>query len=186
MYCIVYGRINNQIKIRGNRIELDEINNVALSENDISNAYSLFWNNVITLFICADKQVDTDSFGKNLKEKLPSYMLPTNIIQIERFPLKLNGKIDVEYLKGRIKDGIMKNKVDVYAIFRTIIDENNKKFDEDKLETLGIDSLDTLKLIHLLSESVVTKKSEFSDELLRKITRMNISDIREFTKGWNK
>ena len=113
-------------------------------------------------------------------------MLPANIIQIESLPLKPNGKIDSEYLKDKIKDEMLKSKVDAYAIFRIIIDENNKEFDNEKIETLGIDSLDTLKLIQILSESVETNKSEFSDELLRKITNMNISDIREFTKGWKK
>lgn len=165
---------------------MDEINSVALSEDNISNAYSLFENNAITLFICSNQKIDIGLIKSKLKEKLPDYMIPTNIIQIDRLPLKTNGKIDTESLKTKLKDTALVEKVDVYAIFRIIIDDNNHKYDDEKLEMLGADSLDILKLIQMLSERIKRKKAEFSDELLKNIIRMNVSDIREFTKRWDK
>ena len=100
---MLIGRIDYQVKIQGYRIELGEIeyhsreilegiNSVAVvSENTIGNSE-------ITLFI-EDELNKSEKVTKYLKEKLPSYMLPTNIISIKPFPINSSGKVDRTKLK---------------------------------------------------------------------------------------
>ncbi|MEN5196993.1 amino acid adenylation domain-containing protein [Sphingobacterium faecium] len=91
-------RMDNQIKVRGYRIELGEIEAVL-------NAYSYIKESVVIAIevkgsrcICAFIVSD---FNLNLKEikdfiatKLPTYMIPEFLLQIDSVPLLSNGKID--------------------------------------------------------------------------------------------
>lgn len=96
--CI--GRKDNQVKIRGFRIELGEIEalinmeqsvkeSIVVAEELIPGEYSL-----AAYIIPASEKVDTEVIRKNLREKLPNYMVPTYYVQIKSFPMTPNGKID--------------------------------------------------------------------------------------------
>ena len=134
VFYIVYGRKNNQIKIRGNRVELDEINSIVLSEKDITNAYSIFYDNSIYLFICANQKVKIDCIKKLLKDKLPSYMLPNNIIQLHEMPLKSNGKIDINVLENIANQTKEKTNIDA------VLDKELDSVIQDELYVLLSDS----------------------------------------------
>ncbi|MDD2798814.1 MAG: amino acid adenylation domain-containing protein [Bacteroidales bacterium] len=108
------GRRDHQLKIRGFRVEIGEIENaikrhsainqclVITKQSDISIeliAYIVGTNHIqdkIDTEICAT--IDTNSLKTNLKLWLPEYMIPTHIIELNRFPLNQNGKIDREKL----------------------------------------------------------------------------------------
>lgn len=97
------GRIDGQVKIRGFRIELNEIQNRLLSYEKINEALvSVYSNNESDKFICAfvtGNDVDCDVVREYLGKFLPAYMIPAHIINLEAFPLTINGKIDKEALK---------------------------------------------------------------------------------------
>ena len=52
-------------------------------------------------FIIADKEIDISALKENLEAKLPRYMLPNKIIQLDEMPLTPNGKIDRNLLKEK-------------------------------------------------------------------------------------
>lgn len=103
---IIYlGRKDFQIKHQGHRIELGEIEAVASSMDDVETSCVVYdeINKKIVLFICSKKVINEKDIYKALKNRLPKYMLPASIFQIDAMPLNLNGKIDRIQLKEKIK-----------------------------------------------------------------------------------
>lgn len=92
------GRIDEQVKIRGFRIELGEISEVIRSmdgiretaviidtENDEKN---------ICAYIVSDTKVDLSQIRTYVRKKLPEYMVPQYMMQIDEIPMNRNGKLD--------------------------------------------------------------------------------------------
>jgi amino acid adenylation domain-containing protein len=96
---LVYlGRMDNQIKVLGHRVELGEVEAVVRSLSGVDAVVALGWPNGssadrIELFLEADR-FDTQPLMDQLKTKLPSYMVPQRIRLLRRFPLNPNGKYD--------------------------------------------------------------------------------------------
>lgn len=98
-------RIDNQIKIKGHRIELDEIN-FNLQKIGFRKVECIVFKNNIFAFMTTTKQVNQDLVSKKLSKVLPSYMIPKNYLVINQFPLNKNKKVDnlklIEILKKSI------------------------------------------------------------------------------------
>lgn len=92
------GRNDSQIKISGHRIELEEINHVINSypkiEKSFSTTYNLGNTTGIVSYFTADKDIPIKDLTAFLQSKLANYMVPNFIMQINKFPLTPNGKID--------------------------------------------------------------------------------------------
>ncbi|MEO4052784.1 amino acid adenylation domain-containing protein [Solibacillus sp. CAU 1738] len=96
------GRIDHQVKIRGFRIELGEIENALLEFDDITEAVVLIKeiedNKYIYAYYVAKSDYSKDFLREKLKDLLPSYMMPTKLIKVEKIPLTINGKVDRQKL----------------------------------------------------------------------------------------
>ncbi|MCU0286176.1 MAG: amino acid adenylation domain-containing protein, partial [Acidobacteria bacterium] len=96
------GRIDDQIKIRGYRVELQEIENVLKSHHAIKNTVVLTRENAVgENEICAyyvSKTGHEPGLREYLEKRLPSYMLPSHFIELEKIPLTPNGKVDKKAL----------------------------------------------------------------------------------------
>ena len=96
------GRKDYQIKHQGHRIELGEIETAAGAVAGVKKSCALY-NDVqkkIVLFCEGDKILVTEKeIYKELKQKVPHYMLPAKINLVEELPLNVNGKIDRVKLK---------------------------------------------------------------------------------------
>lgn len=90
------GRKDYQIKLRGNRIEMGDIENAAIGIDGIQSACAMFdnRNEEIVLFIVSDTEYILRKFNLLLGKTLPKYMLPSKLVQLESFPLTPNKKID--------------------------------------------------------------------------------------------
>jgi amino acid adenylation domain-containing protein len=102
-------RTDFQVKIRGYRVELDEVS-LAISEiTGASVVCSLPYpvqNGVaesIYSFVDREHRADKTELLRQLSERLPEYMVPKEILFIERVPLNPNGKIDRKQLLELIK-----------------------------------------------------------------------------------
>lgn len=100
------GRIDNQVKVRGFRIELEEIEKVLLELPDIKEAvvlYDSFHSNKKQLvsFIRLSGELNKEKVIKYLKSKLPDYMIPFILVKVNAFKLNINGKIDVAHLRNK-------------------------------------------------------------------------------------
>ena len=103
VYC---GRVDNQVKIDGYRVELGEIEHYAKVFSGKDNVVALTATHaggktVIHLFI-EQFQGDVQMILQQLKQKLPSYMIPEKVTIIDAMPYNLSGKIDRNKLKTLI------------------------------------------------------------------------------------
>lgn len=95
LYCT--GRSDNQIKYKGYRIELEEIENVISMIPKVENvAVVPIYDNgsVKTIKAFISGNVDKDEVINILKDKLPNYMIPKTITILDKLPVNANGKID--------------------------------------------------------------------------------------------
>jgi amino acid adenylation domain-containing protein len=101
---IYLGRLDNQVKVLGHRVELGEVEAVVRSLSGVDAVVAVAWPNNsnadgIELFLEAE-EFDTEPLMKHLKTKLPYYMVPRRIRTLPRFPLNPNGKYDRRRLEA--------------------------------------------------------------------------------------
>ena len=100
------GRKDSQIKLRGNRIEMGDIENAARTLPGLTNACAVFdaANERIVLFAETAQPLTLRKFNLALGELLPKYMLPGKLVCVERLPLNANRKIDRAALKASLAE----------------------------------------------------------------------------------
>jgi D-alanine--poly(phosphoribitol) ligase subunit 1 len=92
------GRVDNQIKHMGYRIELEEIENGMNRVLGIQESAAIYkrvndsYGKIYAYVVC--KNLSQEEIKKNLKEYLPTYMIPNKIIMLNVLPKNQNGKID--------------------------------------------------------------------------------------------
>lgn len=117
---LIVGRVDDQIKLRGQRIELGEISNVATMSGEASNCVTMLVNrdeDASQQLACfyVPKSVDSGKFqilpdgeelnkSKNsichvLRTRLPRYMVPSHLVPISTIPMTSSGKVDRSKLK---------------------------------------------------------------------------------------
>nr|WP_303047190.1 non-ribosomal peptide synthetase [Bacillus pseudomycoides] len=97
------GRIDQQVKIRGHRIELGEVENRLLSHSAVADVTVVVnRDEKAQFYLCAYLITKSDwtvsAIRYHLKETLPDYMIPSYFVEVESFPLTSNGKIDKKAL----------------------------------------------------------------------------------------
>lgn len=102
LYC--KGRIDNQIKYKGYRIELSDIeNNLSKIKGVRDCAVIAKYNDdglvkLIKAFVVLDDDYSIDMVKSDLKDLIPRYMMPNQIKQIDILPINCNRKIDRKLL----------------------------------------------------------------------------------------
>ncbi|HEY3579058.1 MAG TPA: amino acid adenylation domain-containing protein, partial [Pyrinomonadaceae bacterium] len=95
------GRLDQQVKVRGFRIELEEIE-VALTSHDVVQSAVVValermkGKKELAAYIIADKERKPaiSELRAHLKQRLPEYMVPSYFVVLEEWPLTPNGKLD--------------------------------------------------------------------------------------------
>lgn len=95
LYCS--GRLDRQVKIRGERIELDEIDG-RLREFGFNAAYTIFKDGELYSFVETSEEVDQERVRSHLRTALPFHAVPKSISSLPELPRNPNGKIDREAL----------------------------------------------------------------------------------------
>lgn len=139
--CI--GRMDHQVKIRGFRIELGEIESLINSEQFVKQGIVVAKElvagekSLVAYIIPSSKIIDTERIRRNLKEKLPNYMVPSAFMVMDSFPMTPNGKIDRKALPLPERTGAKNNY--------NFIDSSNddeRKLQEIWKEVLKLDQVD--------------------------------------------
>lgn len=97
---LIYGgRADTQIKLRGHRIELGDIETAILSCFDIKQAVVSiqFVQNepiLVAYIVPKEQPITVDDLRTHLENKLPAYMIPSALVEMETIPLTPNKKID--------------------------------------------------------------------------------------------
>jgi len=90
------GRSDRQVKIRGHRVELGEMENRLLAHKDIKEAVVTCGaeDQYTCAYIVSARELATAELRDFVSRELPDHMIPSYFMRVERIPLDSNGKID--------------------------------------------------------------------------------------------
>lgn len=104
-----HGRTDQQVKIRGHRIELEEIEVILLKHKEITEVVvQTIQGEQDQLQLCAyyvaRNAINTTELRQFIKQELPIYMMPTYFVYLSELPLTINGKVDRKALPSPTRD----------------------------------------------------------------------------------
>ena len=156
----ILGRVDEMVKINGNRVELAEV------ESAVKKAFTLefcavkaFEGRNGTPFLCAyykaECELSPDNAYKILKPYLPGYMIPRHFVRISKIPLNPNGKVDKLRLPEPDADGISDTYEEpgtdiqrtLCEAFETVLECTRKVGINDDFFELGGDSVTAMMVI---------------------------------------
>ena len=92
------GRADRQVKLRGVRIELDEVESVMQAFPGVTRAAVTVRNNgredFLAGYYTADRPVPADTLSAFMRTRLTYYMVPAAMLQLEKMPVTAGGKLD--------------------------------------------------------------------------------------------
>jgi len=185
----VMGRISaGQVKLRGQRVELGEIEEVVYKQPGIKMAFASVLQGVLVVFASTKgHHVSLDDLMKTCEKWLPKYMVPSELVVMSEFPYLPSGKINKkklegDYLSSRADDDQDDNDHDSHelsaterAVGRVLHDLLGLKVNAAKrLASYGLDSLMAIRLASLLRKSAfrITSIEILRAETLRAIARI--------------
>lgn len=92
------GRKDRQVKIRGNRVELGEIEYQLLKHKNIEKVVVVFTSYKLAAYYVAKGSLEIGQLRNYLLNVLPDYMVPNYFVAMKELPLTATGKIDVNAL----------------------------------------------------------------------------------------
>ncbi|EOP94530.1 amino acid adenylation domain-containing protein [Bacillus cereus VD140] len=188
------GRIDNQVKIHGFRIELEEIEYHLLRQSNIKEAKvidkeGIDGNRYLCAFITVNdlnEELNIDKVRELLAKELPGYMIPLHFIEMEKLPITLNGKVDVKALPEPDFNKFIENH---YEAPRNLVEEKLALVWKDVLgiEKIGINHNffeaggHSLKAFSLVSK--IHKELDVEIPLKQIFNFPTIKGIGEYIKG---
>jgi amino acid adenylation domain-containing protein len=93
------GRLDDQVKVRGFRVELGEIEvtlarHPQVRESVVVARRAPDGEKGLVAYVVGDGPVESRDLREFLRGKLPEYMVPTAFVVVDRLPLSANGKVD--------------------------------------------------------------------------------------------
>lgn len=156
------GRKDDQVKIMGYRIELGEIQNNIIELAEVEECVvKLFSQSIVAYVTIVQKlnHLNTEQLIQNkLLDRLPQYMIPTRVIEVEKWPLTRNGKINYNLLPDPFQTSgtgavLQQNSIEkeIAVIWTKVLGQENICTTDDFF-TLGGNSLLLMQLNMLLDK----------------------------------
>ena len=144
------GRMDNQVKFHGLRIELDEISNVINSYEGVKQSITVVkkdesGDEYLASYFIASVEVNIESLYSHIKKSLTEYMIPTSLMQLSSFPMNANGKVDKSALpepgkkeeKKDIKAASSELETTILDMFKSALNKTNIGVDDDFFKNGG-------------------------------------------------
>ncbi|WP_025715726.1 non-ribosomal peptide synthetase [Paenibacillus sp. 1-18] len=156
------GRIDDQVKVRGYRVELGEITQRLLEHESIRETCILpvtSVNGIVSLvaYYVSEECLATAMLRKFLSKELPDYMIPAHFVHLSAMPLTANGKIDTkglphpnESLESKVAPGNELEKL-LVDLWSEALSVSNIGIDDHFFE-LGGDSIKAIQLAARLGQ----------------------------------
>lgn len=176
------GRIDNQVKIRGHRIELEEIETHinqfdGINQSIVTVVEMSETDKVLEAFYTSDSTIEQSTIAEYLLTKLPRYMVPVVFRRVENFIQTANGKIDRRRVLECVEINVQDSVPNIFATselnetqkkaLKVIISELDSTIGDVTLETsfinAGIDSITFIRIVVALESEF---GFEFDDEML--------------------
>ncbi|NWK83473.1 amino acid adenylation domain-containing protein [Staphylococcus sp. GSSP0090] len=183
------GRLDDQVKVRGYRIELSEIENVIISHPDVVDCAVIVEDekrksNIVAYYV-GDVNKEVDIINK-IRKTLPQYMVPNHIRHLEEIPLTKNGKLNRDQLPRELGNHHRYvaprtyNEQILQQIFCDVLQRNQLSIDDDFFE-LGGSSLDVMAVVaHLKKYNILINMQDiYQNKTIRHILNedQNMSGI---------
>lgn len=122
------GRADHQVKVRGHRIELREIESALAQHEQVRTAVVVAreaenGDKQLVAYVVADNEVSTTELRKFLRERLPEYMVPAFFMTLDQLPLLSNGKVDRRQLLELAHQASPQQDAKEYVAPRTAAEE---------------------------------------------------------------
>ena len=160
--CLEFlGRIDDQVKINGHRVEPNEVAHHIRNFSDITDCVVVSRTDErsthLAAFIVSFAPIDVASLKSWLASRLPRHLVPARIISVESFPRTTNGKVDVATLLERHNHELTRRHTEnvsprtpleftLVAIWREILHTTDFGIEATFFE-FGGDSLDAMKFV---------------------------------------
>ncbi len=146
------GRIDTQVKLRGYRIELEEIERAAMEHGSITKCAAIVKENnkghqYLVLYYAAGETIAAQELDRFLKDKLPHYMIPGDFIWMKELPMTPNGKLNrqalpestlpAEPVSNTFIDPETRYEKQVLDIWKKVLDKDAIDIHENFFETGG-------------------------------------------------
>ncbi|MCM1380707.1 MAG: amino acid adenylation domain-containing protein, partial [Muribaculaceae bacterium] len=192
---MILGRTDSQVKLRGLRIELEEVEQAILSCTPVSRAVAVIAKIGGTEHLCAyytaSEPVDGQTVRNALKSRLAKYMIPDAYMQLDEIPMTPNGKTDRKALpepqlgvSGEYSAPRNETERTFCRIFADVLNLE-RVGREDSFFDLGGTSL-TVTSVVIAAAKVgfeITYGDVFSHPAPRELARLFAEKIPEFTLG---
>ncbi len=157
------GRADFQVKVRGYRIELEEVEAALLQEPGIRQTAVIAApegkgdKRLVAYIVGADGSTpDTKKLRENLGKRLPEYMVPSIWVALNALPLTTNGKVDRKALPAaeqRVESAVLQSGIEgaVAEIWASALGVDKVRSDEDFFD-LGGTSLALINVVMQMSK----------------------------------
>ncbi|MDF2655730.1 MAG: hypothetical protein K0R19_2204 [Bacillota bacterium] len=157
------GRLDHQLKIRGFRVELGEIENRLMQHKAIRDAVvtgiEYAGQKHLCAYYAAERELASRDLRAHIQKKLPEYMVPSFFVQLASLPVSANGKVDRKALPLPLVANEKRSYTPPGNKFETRlceVAEEVLKLErvgiEDNLFELGADSLSVIAILSQIYE----------------------------------
>ncbi|GGL49086.1 non-ribosomal peptide synthetase [Planomonospora parontospora] len=103
------GRLDRQVKVQGQRVEIGEIESVLRAHPDVGHAVVDLDSGPgglaeLTAYLAPESAPGPDGVRDHCLARLPVYMVPTRVVRLPSLPLTVAGKVDLARLRSRAED----------------------------------------------------------------------------------
>jgi amino acid adenylation domain-containing protein len=156
------GRIDNQVKLNGYRVDLNAIGSTAETLATVVRAECFFQEETrqLVLFYKATEALPELLIRQHLSVVLPAYMVPERYQQLDQFPLTSNGKVDARRLLKQLDDAVNSDhqppatalEEAIAQVWQQVFKSARPVSVNDNFFSLGGDSILGIKVVYQLNK----------------------------------
>ncbi|WP_407432192.1 AMP-binding protein, partial [Methanobrevibacter sp.] len=166
----IVGRRDSQVKIRGNRVELSEVEYV-IRELDYVDDVTVqtiknMGNYELVAYVAISDNVDEKALKDNVRDYVakykPDYMVPSYVMKLDKIPLNINSKVDknalpeIDFtsLKTEYDAPTTQTEKEIIHVFESVFNQKYIGLNDDFIN-LGGDSITAIRVISLLERKSI-------------------------------
>lgn len=189
------GRVDDQVKVRGFRVEIQEVNAALRMHENIQDAVvtikELNDEKYLCAYVVANKRIDAKLVQKEISEKLPDYMVPSYIVQLNKIPTSLNGKVNKAELPNPVIDFNGEHVEPKTETQKTIVQLFEKTLEvenvgiKDSFFDLGGHSIKVIRLLNYIEREFqvkITARDVVEEKTVERISSIiDAKDVKDST-----
>jgi amino acid adenylation domain-containing protein len=156
------GRDDKQVKVRGFRVELGEVEAALLRLPGVRAAAADVRGGAMAAYVVAEGDVDADAAHQALSRTLPEHMVPAAIVRIDALPLTQNGKLDRAALPDPRQPSAearerpeTETEIELAALWSELLEVEAEEIGaEDSFFALGGHSLRAMQLVSRIRQAM--------------------------------